>query len=199
MSIDFSKSKTKENLMRAFAGECQAKMRYSIASKKANAAGLYVISAVFDFTAAQEGEHASIFLGHLGDAAGESIKITGGYPVDDPSSVIHLLDNAVHNETEEYEDVYKSFAAEAQSEGFEGIAAAFGRIAQIEKTHADRFSAFSDMIKKNRLFSSDDNTEWVCLNCGHVHKGTDAPEMCPVCSNGKGYFIRACLAPFTKC
>lgn len=197
MSTDFSQSKTKENLMRAFAGECQAKMRYALASKKATAAGLYIISSVFDFTAAQEGEHASVFMGHLADSAGESIVISGGYPVDDASSVISLLDNAVHNENEEYTDVYKAFAEDAEKEGFEGIAASFRRIAEIEKTHAERFAHFSELMKKNRLFSSDESTEWICLHCGHIHKGTDAPEMCPVCSGGKGYFIRASLAPYT--
>ena len=139
MSVEFSESKTKENLMRAFAGESQTRNRYTFAASHAKKNGLYVISAIFAFTASQEKEHAEIFYNHLKEMAGESIFIDGGYPVDISEDMCTLLEMAQHNEYEEHDDVYKSFGEKAKEEGFSRIAASFMIIAEIEKTHGDRF------------------------------------------------------------
>lgn len=197
MTLDFNLSKTKENLMRAFSGECQARMRYTFAAEKANAAKLQIIGAVFDFTANQEKEHAGIFLKHLRESAGQNICIDGSYPVTETDSVIKFLESAYHNETEEADRIYRAFGDTAHEEGFDSVAASFYKIADIEKSHADRFLLFADLMKQNRLFISDISCEWMCLNCGHLFSGTEAPEECPVCHHDKGYFIRLTLAPYT--
>ena len=196
MSIDFMSSETKINLMKAFAGESQARNRYTFAAAAARKAGLYAIEGAFLYTAGQEKEHAEIFFNHLSKADGENILIDASFPVETYTDVLKSLKNAKHNEYEEYEDVYPSFAKTAEKEGFYAIASSFNQIAQIEKTHGDRFKKFADAIEQNRLFESESEVEWVCLNCGHIYKGTKALEKCPVCDHDKGYFIKAEYSPY---
>lgn len=198
MAVEFANSITKDNLMRAFAGESQARNRYTFAASQAKKNGLHVISAVFAFTASQEKEHAEIFYKHLKEMAGNTISIDGGFPVDISDSVVDLLSMAQHNEYEEYNDVYKAFGEKAREEGFDRIAASFFQIAEIEKIHGDRFGNFAQMLKDGKLFVSDVEIEWMCLNCGFVYKGTNAPSVCPVCQHDQGYFIRFELAPFSR-
>lgn len=198
MSVDFKNSETKDNLMRAFAGESQARNRYTIAAAQAKKQGLQVIEAVFTFTAEQEKEHAAIFYEHLGNMGGESITVDGTYPVDINQDVAKLLRFAQHNEYEEHEDVYSNFAKKAQEEGFPNVAATFSMIGRIEKVHGDRFGMFADLLEQNKLFVSDVETLWMCLECGNIYGGTAAPEICPVCHHDKGYYIRLELAPYTR-
>ena len=192
----FLHSKTKENLMRAFAGESQARNRYTFTAGIAHKSGLEVIRALFLFTADQEKEHAEIFYNHLREMAGKNILIDGGYPVDLSDNVVDLLSMAQHNEYEEHDDVYKNFGDKAREEGFDQIAAVFHQIAEVEKIHGDRFGRFAQLLKEGRLFVSDVEEEWMCLNCGFVFRGTKAPEICPVCRHDQGYFIRFNLVPF---
>lgn len=194
--MNFKDSETKENLMRAFAGESQARNRYTFAASQAKKNGLYVINAVFAFTADQEKEHAEIFYNHLKELAGENIFIDGGYPVDISESVEELLKAAQHNEYEEHDDVYKSFAEKAEEEGFSKVAASFRMIAEIEKIHGDRFGRFAKLMEEGKLFVSDVEVEWMCLNCGYVYKGKNAPAVCPVCKHDQGYFIRFEMVPY---
>lgn len=194
--MNFKESETKDNLMRAFAGESQARNRYTFAASQSKKNGLYVINAIFAFTADQEKEHAEVFYNHLKEMAGETIFIDGGYPVDISENVLGLLKMAQHNEYEEHDTVYRQFAEKAEEEGFSKIAASFRMIAEIEKVHGDRFGRFAGLIEEGKLFVSDVETEWMCLNCGFVFKGTSAPAVCPVCSHDKGYFIRFELVPF---
>ena len=196
MSVEFSESVTKDNLLRAFAGESQARNRYTFAASQAKKDGLYVISAIFAFTASQEKEHAEIFYNHLKEMAGETIIVDGGYPVDIADNVTALLEMAQHNEYEEHDSVYKAFGEKAKEEGFNRIAASFMQIAEIEKTHGDRFGKYAQLLKDGKLFVSDVEQEWMCLNCGHIHKGPGAPAVCPVCQHDQGYFIRFELAPY---
>lgn len=196
MAIDFKSSETKLNLMRAFAGESQARNRYTFGASQAKTNKLHVIEAIFTFTANQEKEHAEIFYNHLKDLAGETITIDGGYPVDITQSIVQLLRYAQHNEYEEHDDVYKAFGDKALEEGFPQIASSFHMIAEIEKIHGDRFGKFADLIEQNKLFISDVECAWMCLNCGYVYNGTNVPEACPVCHHDKGYFIRLELAPY---
>lgn len=196
-SISFRDSETKENLMRAFAGESQARNRYVFAASQAKENGLHVIHAVFAFTASQEQEHAEIFYNHLKELSGETIVVDGGYPVDISEDVSKLLRMAQHNEYEEHDSVYKAFGEKAKEEGFLQVAASFSQIAEIEKLHGDRFGKFAQFMEEGKLFVSDVEEEWMCLNCGYVYKGTKAPALCPVCKHDQGYFIRFTLAPYS--
>lgn len=196
MSIAFQDSKTKTNLIRAFAGESQARNRYTFAASQAKKTNLHVVEAVFTFTANQEKEHAEIFYNLLQDVSGENILADGTYPVDISNDVAKLLRFAQHNEYQEFEHDYAEFAKIANDEGFTKISTTFSMIAGIEKTHGDRFGRFAEMLEQNKLFVSDVQTKWMCLNCGYVYDGKEAPNICPVCSHNQGYFIRLELAPF---
>lgn len=196
MAIAFKDSETKDNLMRAFAGESQARNRYTFAASQAKKNGLYVVNAVFAYTASQEQEHAEIFYNHLKELAGETIIVDGGYPVDVSDDMSKLLRMAQHNEYEEHDPVYKTFGEKAMEEGFNQVAASFFKIAEIEKIHGDRFGRFAKLMEEGKLFVSDVEVEWMCLNCGFVYKGTKAPAVCPVCQHDQGYFIRFELSPY---
>lgn len=198
MATDFKQSETMKNLMRAFAGESQARNRYTFAASQARNQGLYVIEQVFRFTADQEKEHAEVFYNQLQELAGETIHIDGGYPVDLSPNVADLLKMAQHNEYEEHDDVYKHFGDVAGEEGFGKAAARFRMIAEIEKLHGDRFGAFAKLLEDNQLFVSKVETKWICLNCGYVFEGTEAPNQCPVCDHERGWFVRMELAPFCR-
>lgn len=196
--MDFRDSETAKNLMRAFAGESQARTRYTFSAQKAKAEGLPVIQSAFLFTAEQEKEHGEIFYNYLKELCGQNIFIDGGYPVDQYDRSLDLLKAARHNEYEEYQDVYRNFGEIAREEGFTQIAGTFFMVAEIEKIHGDRFMMFADYLEQNRLFVSDVETGWMCLNCGYVFNGMKAPQKCPVCHHQQGYFIRMELAPYIR-
>lgn len=196
--MDFKNSETKENLMRAFAGESQARNRYTFAASQAKQQKMHVVEAVFSFTANQEKEHAEIFYNHLKELSGENTHIDGSYPVDIYESVLEVLRAAQHNEYEEFDPVYKAFGDKAMEEGFPKVAASFHHIAGIEKIHGDRFGQLADLLEQNKLFINDVECKWMCLNCGFVYEGKEAPQRCPVCDHDKGFFIRLELAPYTK-
>ncbi len=196
--MDWKNSETKDNLLRAFAGESQARNRYTFAAAAAKKNDLEVIQMIFEYTAGQEKEHGEIFYDYLKEAGCDNIVITAGYPVDCTDDVLTLLKLAADHENDEYGDIYPAFADKAQEEGFSAVAAAFRQIARIEKVHADRFKRFAQLMEQGKLFVSDVETEWMCLNCGHVQKGTKAPKQCPVCKHSQGYFIRFELSPYEK-
>ncbi len=196
MAVDFRDSETKDNLMRAFAGESQARNRYTFGAGQAKKEKQEVISRVFLYTAEQEKEHAEIFYKHLKELAGETIHVDGGYPVDLTEDLAELLRMAQHNEYEEHDDVYKKFGDKAKEEGFDDVARSFYNIAEIEKFHGDRFGRFAEFLEQNRLYVSDVKCGWICLNCGYICESNRAPERCPVCDHDQGYFIRLELSPF---
>ena len=196
MAVDFKNSETKDNLMRSFAGESQARNRYTFAAAQAKKENLHVIEEVFTYTANQEKEHAEIFYNHLKDLSGETIHVDGGYPVDITDDMVKLLRMAQHNEYEEHDPVYKVFGEKAKEEGFPQVANSFFMIAEIEKIHGDRFGRFADLMEKDRLFASDQKTSWICLNCGYIYEGEAVPPKCPVCAHDKGYFIRLEQSPY---
>lgn len=198
MAVDFKQSETMKNLMRAFAGESQARNRYTFAAGQAKKQELHVIEQVFTFTADQEKEHAEVFYNQLKELSGENIQIDGGYPVDISQSIAELLRMAQHNEYEEHDDVYQNFARIAREEGFPQAASAFEMIARIEKIHGDRFGAFAKLLENNELFVSKVETRWMCLHCGHTLDAKGAPQKCPVCGSAQGWFIRMELAPFCR-
>ena len=186
-NVDFMKSKTRENLMRSFAGESQARNRYTIAASAARKEKLEVVARVFEFTADQEKAHAKVFYDLLLPSAGQNIAIDGNYPIDLSDKTVDLLKAARHNEYEEFEHDYAAFAEIAHRE------------AKIEKTHGDRFGQFADWLEQGRLFGEDNNqTVWMCLNCGEIITASMAPQVCPVCRHGQDYFIRLDLAPYAS-
>ena len=196
--MDWKESVTRENLLRAFAGESQARNRYTFAASTAKKKDLEVLQLVFLYTAGQEKEHAEVFYDHLKQAGCANIDITAGYPVDCTEEPLELLKLAAEHEMDEYESAYPAFGDRAEEEGFPAIAAAFRQIAKIEKVHAERFKRFAQLLEQGKLFVSDVDTAWICLNCGHVHHGRQAPAKCPVCQHGQGYFIRLELSPYEK-
>lgn len=197
MAIDFKTSKTKENLMKAFAGESQARNRYTIAAEIAREQKMPAISNVFLFTADQERAHAQRYYELLKEMEGTTIDICGGFPVDTYDSLVDLLKSAEHNETEEYEDVYQAFGNMAKEEGFMEAASAFYQIAEVENIHAKRFGKLKELLESNTYFELAEEGAWMCLNCGYIHKGKKVPEICPVCRHEKGFFIPLELAPYT--
>lgn len=198
MPIEFAKSQTHENLMRAFAGESQARNRYTFAAGLARRKNLQVLEGVFTFTADQERAHAKLFYDLLEPVAGKNIKVDGTYPVDIFPGMLEHLRAAQHNEYQEWEHDYAQFGQAARQEGFLEIAKTFEMVADIEKVHGDRFGQFADLLESEQLFVSDVQVKWMCLNCGMVMDVTRAPALCPVCKHAQGYFVRVEMAPFCR-
>lgn len=187
--MDIANSKTKENLMRAFAGESQGRNRYSISEKKAQAQH-YAVASLFRFTADQEKAHAQIFYEHLKALSGQQVQVCADYPVDVSDDICALLEAASQHEQNESCTLYPEFARTAREEGFADVARDFENIAKIENVHSQRFSAFASLMREGRLYSSDNSEVWVCLNCGFILESDTAPEQCPVCGVPQGYYIR---------
>lgn len=194
MAVNFSESKTKENLMRAFAGESQARNRYTVAAERAEEEGMLTIADVFLYTADQERAHAERFYELLKGLSGETVHIDGSYPIDQQDSLEGLPRAAEHNEHEEYADVYQAFGDTAKEEGFHEAASAFYQIAEIEHIHEKRFGELAEMLETNTYYNSDNVSKWMCTNCGYIHEGQLAPKVCPVCRHEQGYFIPYTLA-----
>lgn len=194
---EFKTSETAKNLMRAFAGESQARNRYTMAAALAKFQKMPVVEAVFRYTANQEKEHAEIFYRYLKPLNGETIWIDGGYPVNGDTDTLSQLKAAAHNEFEEHDTVYQSFGETARKEGFDEVAEVFFKIAKIEKTHGERFACLAQKLEDGMLFKSDKSVKWICTNCGYICEGDEAPKACPVCRHEQGYFVNAEIACFT--
>lgn len=197
-NVAFAQSQTRENLMRAFAGESQARNRYQFAAAQARKEGLSVVAQAFEFTAAQEQAHAKVFYHFLRELSGQTIHVDGTYPVDLAADTLGQLRAAQHNEYQEFEHDYVQFAQIARQEGFDLIGGRFELIAKIEKSHGDRFGQLADLLEGGTLFSHGEETVWMCLNCGQLITSTIAPNQCPVCEHPQGYFIRLDCAPFSR-
>ena len=165
-------SKTEANLMTAFAGESQARNKYTYFASKARKDGYVQIANIFEETANNEKEHAKIWFKLL-----EGIGST-------PENLLA----AAEGENYEWTDMYATFAKEAKEEGFDRIAALFEGVAKIEKEHEDRYRALLSNVEEGKVFKRGDVVIWQCSNCGHIVVGTQAPEICPVCSHPKAYF-----------
>ena len=172
--MEFKGSRTEANLMAAFAGESQARNKYTYYASKAKKDGYEQIAALFTETANNEKEHAKIWFKLLHDG---SI----------PDTATNLKDAAA-GENYEWTDMYATFAKEAKEEGFDHIAFLFSEVAKIEKDHEERYLKLLANIEGGKVFSSDADKMWICSNCGHVKVGTNAPEVCPVCAHPKAYF-----------
>ncbi|WP_101697059.1 rubrerythrin family protein [Clostridium minihomine] len=196
--IELKNSITKENLLKAFAGECQAWRRYEMAATLARKQNLEVLYWLFHYTGTQEKEHAEVFYNHLKEFNGQQIQINADYPVDNSNNILELLQLAAKHEAAEHDTIYKTFGDTAKEEGFSAIANSFYWIAEIEKTHSDRFARYAQLMGSNKLFENDTPTEYICLSCGHIHKATGAPQTCPVCGHNQGFFVRWEDSPFGK-
>ncbi|MHC1749072.1 MAG: rubrerythrin [Cellulosilyticaceae bacterium] len=184
-------TKTAVNLMKAFAGESQARNRYTFFASVAKKEGYVQISRVFEETANQEKEHAKRFYKFLkDDFIDESIEITASFPVALHTDTVANLKAAATGENEEWVVLYPEFAKIAKEEGFEEVAAAFNNIAKVEKWHEDRYKKLAENIIVNKTFKEDKVERWQCQNCGYIHEGEEAPYECPACAHPQGYFKR---------
>ena len=174
--MELKGSKTEQNLMAAFAGESQARNKYTYFASKAKKDGYEQIAAIFEETANNEKEHAKMWFKLL---EGGEIK-----PTEDN------LKAAAEGENYEWTDMYKGFALTAKEEGFDHIAYLFEEVAKIEKEHEERYKKLLKNIEDELVFSSDGDTIWICRNCGHIVIGKNAPKVCPVCSHPQSYFER---------
>ena len=187
--MNLKQSETKLNLMCAFAGESQARNRYNMASSVAKKEGHYLISKIFDITASQEQAHATAFYNFLKEENDTNFDICASYPVNCYDTTQKHIESAIANEYEEYSSAYKTFSEIAKKEGFNEISNTFAMIAEIEKTHAERFEAMATLLREGSINKGENDSIWVCTNCGHIHTGPAAPMLCPVCSHPQGYFV----------
>ncbi len=199
MSTEFNQSKTKENLMRAFAGEALSCSRYKIAEKKCRTKQLFVLANLFKFTAAQEKIHAEVFYTHLKQCGGEPVRINADYPTESSDEPLELLRHSAEHEQKETDEVYPAFAEDARSEGYSEIAQDFENIAAVERSHGQRYRHYAKLLDSGRLFHADRHEKWLCLNCGFLHEGEQAPESCPICKQPQGWFIRLRETPWGLC
>ena len=182
-------TETARSLMKAFAGESQARNRYTFYAQVARKEGLIQIAQVFQLTAANEEVHAKEFFKAVneGNLNQRTVDIGADFPVA-LNDTLTNLESAAQGEHEEYAALYPQFGQIAAEEGFPGIAKLFQNIASIEKNHEERFLAFYDLVKKNQLLKKDVEIAWVCSVCGYVHTGMEPPQICPVCKHEKGYY-----------
>ena len=182
-------TQTAENLMKAFAGESQARNRYTFYSSVAKKEGYIQISNLFTETADNEKEHAKRFFKFLneGELAGEIVEISAGFPVSLGDTNANLL-AAASGENEEWTILYPHFADIAEKEGFSIIATAFRKIAEVEKRHEARYRKLLSNIEENSVFKKENPTLWKCINCGYIYEGIEAPVSCPACAHPQSYF-----------
>jgi len=178
-------TKTEQNLLKAFAGESQARNRYTFFASKARKDGFEQIAAFFEETAAQEKEHAKLFFKFL---EGGMVEITASFPAGVIGSTPENLLAGAEGEREEWELLYPEFARIAEEEGFKKIAIAFKLVATVEKRHEERYRKLLQNIENDEVFKRSDKTVWVCRNCGFVHYGEKAPDLCPCCDHPQAFF-----------
>lgn len=178
-------TETEKNLLKAFAGESQARNRYTYFASKAKKEGYIQISDIFSETAAQEKEHAERLFKFL---EGGELEITAGFPAGVIGSTLENLKAAAGGENYEWSDMYPSFAKTAREEGFDRIADTFEAIAVAEKQHEKRYNDLAANIEAGKVFKRDEKVVWRCRNCGYIYEGYEAPEVCPACAHAQSYF-----------
>jgi rubrerythrin len=178
-------SQTEKNILTAFAGESQARNRYTYFSKQARKEGFVQISAIFEETANQEREHAKRLFKLL---EGGEVEITGSFPAGVIGKTVDNLKESAGGENYEWTEMYPGFAKVARDEGLEAIAMIFEAIAVAEKQHEKRYLDLVQNITAGAVFKRDEKVVWRCLNCGYLHEGTEAPQMCPACAHPQAHF-----------
>jgi len=178
-------TQTEKHLLMSFAGESQARMRYTMFASAAKKEGFEQIAAIFLETADQEKEHAKKFFSYL---EGGALEITATFPAGIVGTTAENLKAAAEGENEEWTDAYPHFADVADAEGFPVIAATFRKIAKVEEQHEKRYLRLMDKVVEGKVFARDEEIVWQCRNCGHVHVGKEAPKACPTCAHAQAYF-----------
>lgn len=178
-------TRTEQNLLKAFAGESQARMRYNYFAKQAKKEGLEQIAAIFEETAINEKEHAKRFFKFL---EGGMVEITASYPAGVIGTTAENLKAAADGENEEWTELYPEFAKIAEEEGFKEVAVAFKMIAKVEKAHEDRYRTLYNNLEEGKVFEREGVLIWKCRNCGYIHEGKKAPKTCPACIHPQSYF-----------
>jgi rubrerythrin len=185
MEKSIKNTQTEKNLLTAFAGESQAKNRYTFFAKQAEKEGYIQIANIFRETASQEEQHAKILFCFL---EGGTAEITWSYPAGVIADTLHNLEAAAQGENEEWTMMYPQFAEIAQQEGFPHIAAKFKIIATIEKEHELRYLRLFENVKNNTVFAKPAKTKWMCTKCGYVHEGEKSLQICPSCNHPQAFF-----------
>ncbi|MHC4756032.1 MAG: rubrerythrin [Planctomycetota bacterium] len=183
--MDLKASKTEKNLITAFAGESQARNRYTYFSSKARKEGYMQISSIFAETADQEKEHAKRLFKFL---QGGEAQVNAAFPAGIIGTTTENLKEAAAGEDYETTTMYPGFAKIADEEGFSEIAGVFRKIAVAEARHRDRYLALMKNIEDGKVFKKDKPVRWICRNCGYVHEGSEAPDLCPACAHPQAYF-----------
>lgn len=178
-------SKTEKNLLKAFAGESQARGRYTYFASQAKKEGYEQIRAIFLETAENELEHAKVFFKYL---EGGEVEITASYPAGRIGTTEENLLAAAEGEKMEWGTLYPGFAKTAKEEGFDKVAESFTEIGEVEEEHEKRYRKLLDNVKKGTVFKKSKEVKWKCLNCGYVHHGKEAPEECPACKHPRSYY-----------
>ena len=178
-------SKTEQNLLKAFAGESQARNRYTFYAKAAQKDGFEQIAAIFLQTAEHERQHAKRYFKHL---EGGVVEITAKYPAGVIGTTLENLKAAAAGENEEHTVLYPEAAKIAEEEGFRDVAATFRMVAKVEVEHEKRYNSLIELLSKGSYFNRDQKLKWKCIKCGYIHEGTSAPEICPVCKHPKAWF-----------
>lgn len=178
-------SQTEENLLKAFAGESQARNRYTYFASAAKKEGYEQIAAIFEETADNEKEHAKVFFKYL---EGGEVEITATYPAGKIGTTAENLLAAAEGEKMEWSKIYRDFEQTANDEGFSEIATSFKEIAEVEEQHEKRYRKLLENVKQGKVFKKEKIVKWRCRNCGYVHEGKDAPETCPACKHPQKYY-----------
>lgn len=189
-TVSFAESKTCENLLKSFAGESQARMRYTYYAKKAEKEGFLQIRDIFLETAENEKEHAKLFYNHLlANGMNEKmVVIKADYPVALSMETVKNLEYAANGEKEEYTILYPEFAKIAEEEGYKEIATSYRMVSTVEKRHHERYMKLCENVKTGNVFKKGEIVSWICMNCGHIHEGKTAPKECPTCHHEQKYF-----------
>ncbi len=183
--MELKGSQTEKNLLASFAGESQARNRYTYFASQARKDGYVQISLIFEETANQEKEHAKRFFKFL---EGGEVEITAAFPAGVIGSTTENLKAAAAGEHEEWSNLYPGFAKVAREEGFDAIAAVWEAVSVSEKQHENRYKGLLANIEAGTVFKKDKPVVWRCLNCGYLHEGTEAPKACPACAHPQAYF-----------
>jgi rubrerythrin len=183
--MDFKGSQTEKNLLAAFAGESQARNKYTFFASVARKEGYEQISGIFQETADNEKEHAQLFFNHL---KGGIVEIMAAYPAGVTGSTAENLLAAAEGEKLEWGTLYPSFAKVAEQEGFSDVARTFNGVARVESYHERRYRKLHENVSLGKVFKKDTPTKWKCRNCGFVFEGTSVPDKCPVCTHDRSYF-----------
>lgn len=178
-------SQTEKNLLTAFAGESQARNRYTYFASKAKKEGYVQIAAIFEETANQEKEHAKRFFKFL---EGGDVEVAAAFPAGVIGTTLENLKAAAGGEHYEHTTMYPGFAQTARDEGFEAIAMVFDSISVAERQHEKRYNDLSANIEAGKVFKREEPVKWRCINCGYVYEGEDAPDMCPACAHPQAYY-----------